>query len=213
MDGERLQQRVYSGYEKAARRVGLAYSQYRPTTATNPISSGFLLGEVKIAVTSDGFAFNTHESHGENTANLLADGRELEVGDYLVRGDRTYFVGSMGHIRPIMAVRCNEVLTLKRPAPPLLNGLNTYGGDIRPDELIIATAWPASSSMLGNGKTNEPLPSDAGTGRRRILLPAIPGVTVLHSDIFENALTQRYTVMSAELTELGWRVDTMQAVA
>lgn len=214
MDGERLQQRVYSGYEKAAKRVGLPHDHYRPINPLSPIGPSSHIGTILAAVSEPGsdYAFKAAEYHRESTVRLLADGRILHIGDYIHRNGRYWFVASMAHIRSIIAVRCDLILTLKRPQAPGLNGLNGYGADIRPLSTTVAAGWPASVQIAGHGRTDEPLPSDAGAGRRRILLPPM-GVTVLHSDILEDEDTNRYTIMAAERTELGWRIDAMHAVA
>ncbi len=214
MDGDRLQQRVYSGYEKAAKRVGLPHDHYRPANPLAPIGPSSRIGTILAAVSEPGsdYAFKATEGHGENTVRLLADGRILQVGDYLHRNGAYWFVASMAHIRAILAVRCNFIFTLKRPQAPLANGLSGYGGDIRPLATIIAQGWPGSSQIAGHGKADEPLPSDAGTGRRRVLLPSM-GITVLHSDVLEDQNAHRYTIMAPELTAVGWRIDTMHAVA
>ena len=53
------------------------------------------------------------------------------------------------------------------------------------------------------------LPDDAGLGGWSLLLPPTPA-PILGSDLVQDGTGRRFLVRSAELTELGWRLQVRQ---
>ena len=209
MDGATLQQRVYYGYAQAAQRIGLPFSQYRPTSASNPLQT--VLATLTASFNALDMKYSKPNGYARPTWYCLADGRLLKVGDYLTGNGSTYFIAAMQPLLPILAVKCNRTVTVYRPQQESGVGAVGYGGNTQANQRAIVTAFPASvllATKAENGPVN--LPGDVRAAWANLLLPPIPGgVTILDHDVVTDDIGGRYIVSGAELTELGWRC-TMQ---
>jgi hypothetical protein len=103
-------------------------------------------------------------------------------------------------------------LTAFNPGPVLTIGANGYAGTTQANETAIMTKWPASVLLGARGVRDQQLPADAGYGSWRILMPHWEGVTIRPGTILADDLDNRMVVQSAELQDLGWRIDAQQAV-
>ncbi len=217
MDGATLQAKVYAGYARAALRVGLPYDLYRPTGPNNP-TGGAKLATLSAAFTVHGqanFQFGAPSDYQKPLFHALLDGTQVQIGDYLVSETNVqgaFFIASKDAGVPILAVQCNRVLTAWTPGPALAIGANGYSGTNQGNETAIMIAWPASVLLGARGVREQKLPEDAGYGSWRILMPAWAGVTLRPGTILTDDLGNRMIIQSAELQDLGWRIDAQQAV-
>ena len=207
MDGVKLQGKIYSGYSKAALRIGLPMGVYQPTSVTAPL--GNLKTTIPVSFNAIDWTYTKASGYGKPVWNCLADGTQLQVGDYLVGAPGTFFIASMQPILPILAVECNRTVTVSRPQQQYGVGQAPYGGNTAQNETAVITGYPAS--LLISAKTNEStakLPGDAKQAGWMLLLPIIPsGAVVLNDDIVVDELNNRYIVIGAELTDMGWRCN------
>ena len=217
MNGATLQAKVYAGYAKAALRIGLPYDLYRPTSANNPIG-GTKLAVLSAAFTVHGpanFQFGVPSDYQKPLFHALLDGSQVQIGDYLVSETNVqgpFFVASKDAGVPILAVQCNRTLSAWTPGPSLVVGANGYSGTNQANETAIMPSWPASVLLGSRAVRDHQLPEDAGYGSWRILMPSWPGVTLRAGTILTDDLGNRMIVQSAELQDLGWRIDAQQAV-
>lgn len=215
MDGATIQAKVYAGYAKAAQYVGLPFQQFRPTGAANPTSgTPRATLNASFSVAASTFNFGKGAAHKDVLFNALVDGSKVQVGDYLVGASDTYFVVSMQPLLPILAVRCNRVLTVNSPGPTTTFGANTaYSGTDGSNETAIMTAWPGSVMFDARGRATEVgLPTDLPSPFFQILLPTLSGIDVRSSCFITDDLSRRYTIAAAERSPLGWRLSAQQAV-
>ena len=217
MDGPTVQARIYEGYAKAAIRVGLPCGQYRPTSAlTAAIAPGNLLQILPASFNAQDMGYGKAQGYGKATWYCLADGTQLAPGDYLVRPDgRAFFISAMQPLLPIFAVECNRTVNVLRPQQQAGVGAQGYGGDTVGAETPLVTQFPAS--ILVGAKSDRSLvnlPGDVRNPSWNVLLPALPGgVYLRNEDIITDDQARRYVISSAELTELGWRINAPQAEA
>lgn len=213
MDGVTLQQRVYYGYAQAAQRLGLPFSQYRPLTASNAIAAPNLLQTLQASFNAQDFKYGKPNGYGKPAWYCLADGRVLAVGDYLTGNGSTHFIAAMQPLLPILAVECNRVVTVYRPQQQPGVGAVGYGGNTAANETAIITAFPASVLQGTKGENGDvKLPGDVRNAWWSILLPNIPGAVYLRSDdVIVDEFARRYTVSSAEQTDLGWRLTALES--
>ena len=217
MDGTRLQSKLYAGYAKAAKRIGVPYDLYRPATWNDPLADD-PIASIPAAFTVHGanqFGFDKPSDHKNSLYHCLADGSQIRVGDYLINedtGDGTFFIASMDNAVPMLAIECNAVLTAYNPGPTLSIGANPYSGTTQANETPIMTKWPASALLGARGVRDQTFPSDAGYGSWKILMPYWEGVRIRPGTILVDDLTNRMVVQSAELQDLGWRIDATQMV-
>ncbi|MDE1139969.1 hypothetical protein [Paraburkholderia tropica] len=211
MDSAKLQQKVYSGYAKAAKRIGPPYDQYRPANPLDPFQGG-PLQTLYASFNAEDMTYGRPNKYGKATWYCLVDGSQTQVGDYLINGDKTYFIAAQQTILPILAVECNRTINIFRPQQQTAAGLNPYGGTIDSNQTELMSGWPASVLQGTKGdKEGAVLPGDVRLPWWAILLPAYPGVTLLTADIITDDINRRYIISSAELTDLGWRCTCMQA--
>lgn len=230
MDAATLQARVYSGYAKAAKRIGYVYTQYRATSTANPLAPQNAIINVNAAFTPGARTYSSwfqQASHVKDaywsalfdpTGSLAGDPVHsyFQVGDYLSNPTHgTYFVIGMMDILPILCVQCTHVLNVVRPAVQAAVGANPYGGTYPGTEQMIMTSWPGSLRAAERGRFNEVrLPTDQPSPLFDVFLPAFPGVSLRSGDFVtdDNVPARRYDIASAELTMYGWRMVTQQAI-
>jgi hypothetical protein len=214
MDGANLQGKIYKGYAKAAAHIGLPCSQYRPTSATGPvIASGNLLSVIQGSFNAQDMAYGKPNAYGKPLWYCLADGRLLQVGDYLVRSDGAiYFIAGMQPLLPILSVECNRMVDVLRPQQLSGPGVAEYGGNTAATETGLMSGWPASILQGTKGdRSDANLPGDTRNPYWSILLPIWPEVNLRSGDIVADDIDRRYVISSAELSDLGWRITAAQA--
>ncbi len=209
-DGTSIQAKIYHGYAKAAQKLGLSYGHYRPLTANDPITDPNQLATLSASFCPDG-SYRKPSAYGKPLWQCLADGSQLQVGDYLAGGS-TFFIAAMQPLLPIIAVECNRVVTVSRPGPADFVGSGPYGASTPGTEVKLMTGWPASVLQGTKGEKNDVnLPGDVRLPWWAILMPQFADVVIETSDILTDDLGRRYIVSSAELTDLGWRMTAQQA--
>ncbi len=212
MDGTRLQQIVMGAYGKAAQQIGTPYQQYRPISATDPISVIALLGSMQVSMNADDPTYARPNVYGKATWYAVADGTQLAVGDYLVGVEGTFFIAAIQQLLPIFVVNCNRIASVTRAEENSGAGMQPYNADEVSTEIALMTQWPCSILQGTKGeKGNSDLPGDVRSPWVAILLPYWSAVTLRTSDIVTDDLGRRYIISSAELTDLGWRLTALQA--
>ena len=203
-----MQAKVYRGYAIAAAKIGLTFSQYRPLGTTAAIASGNLLRTLPASFNAEDMKYGRPNKYGKPTWYCLADGTLLQPGDYMV-GAGTYFIAAMQPLLPILAVECNRTVSLYRPQQQAGVGAVGYGGNTAANQTPLVQDWPASLLQAAKAASNPiNLPGDAKQASWALLMPAIPGgVVIKNDDVVTDDLGSRYLVYSAELTDLGWRMQ------
>lgn len=207
MDAATLQSRIYSGYAKAASRVGFSADQYRPTSASNPTAINNKLRSLPASFNAEDMTYGKPNKYGKATWYGLFDGSLTQVGDYLVNTqDGAFFIAAQQTALPILLVNCNRTITVKRPQQQTGVGAVGYGGDTDANETALMTAWPASVLQGSKADKSDLLPGDYRSREWAVLLPHYAGVTLRTDDIITDDLARRFVIASAELTDLGWRL-------
>jgi len=214
MDGATLQARIYSGYTKAAQRIGLLFDLYRPTSSNNPTATGNKLATLLASFNNENFNYKDPNKYGNALWYGIFDGAQTKVGDYLVGASGTFFIAGMQPLLPILCVSCNHTINIVRTTQQNAVGAIGYGGDTPTNETPIMTGWPASILIGGRARKNDVnLPGDVDYPGWLILLPAYPGAQIKTRDIIADENNVRYIVIAGELTDLGWRIQATQAVS
>lgn len=204
MDGNDIQKKIYSGYEKAVQRLGVPFNQVRPSVALNPIA---IVQNVQKAAFSPDGKFLKPAGYGKPVWQALVDGRKTEVGDYFVGADATFFIIAMQALLPILAVKCNHVISVSTAASNAGIGAQPYGGNTLAGQHAYLSGWPASILQGPKGERSETnLPGDVKNPWWVILLPSFSGVLINTTDIVTDENEDRYVISSNELTDMGWRL-------
>lgn len=221
MDGATLQARIYAGYGKAAKKIGIAYDQYRPVGIAAPLTNK--IATVNMAVNSGKqYTFNSPNEYGDPTWLALIDDSTILTGDYLVGNNgglntNTYFIAGKQFLLPVLAIECNRNIRINRQAAASGVGAVGYSGSTTANEVAVlgdnTHLWPAS--VLFGGKSQSGLNLPAGTkmtGWRILLPPSVPGTVVIKpGDMATDDIGRRYLIDGAELTDLGWRINANEA--
>lgn len=213
MDGPTIQARVYAGYAKAAKVIGLTFNLYRPLTANAPL--GNLVGTLKAAMDSTpDYKFKKPNEYGDATWYALIDDATTQAGDYLVNANGTYFIAGKQFLLPVIVVECNRAAKITRQQAQTAVGAVGYGGNVPSQEVDVLGAagafWPASILFGGKSQQGVGLPAGVKNIGWRILLPPSVPITVKAGDIVTDDLGRRYAVDGAELTDLGWRINAQE---
>lgn len=208
MDGNLLQAKIYAGYAKAAAKIGLIFSQYRPTSAVDALYATNKLRTLPASFNAEDMGYSRPNKYGKATWYCLADGSLLARGDYLDGNGSTYFVAAMQPLLPILVVECNRVVSIYRPQQQEGVGAVGYGGNTIDNQTAIVTNFPASILQGSKGEKNEvSLPGDTRSPWWIVLLPNIPGDAYLRTDdVLIDDFGRRFTLSSVEQTDLGWRI-------
>jgi hypothetical protein len=201
MDAAKIQQKIYAGYGKAAQRIGPTYSLYRSSSFMNPIQPSNLVKTLPAS-------FNINGSYtGQTKADqlywqIIADGSQLKVGDYLV-GPATYCVLALDSLLPPIALRCTQTLSFSKPAINGAPGLQPYP---TPE---IGTAYATGiPAVLGVKKeTGRPIANLPGDNALRTFYSAffyMPDGMVEERDQASDENGNKYQIISAQYGLLGY---------
>jgi hypothetical protein len=218
MNGLRMQELINKGYRISAEKIGLPFNHYRITTLTNPISDANLIGILNAAFSVNS-KFSIPREYAKSNFLSYIDGSLTQVGDYLVEvstsagnlAPRTYFIASQKPLTPMMAIECNETVTVKRPGGSQINttyGVVGYMGDIASEEVTEITNFPCSMLQGTKGEKNDDgVPTDTRSPWFLVLLPPTPSYIIQTNDLVYDSEGRKYEVSSAESTSLGWRLS------
>lgn len=205
MDRVSAQPKLDRGYGKIAKKIGRLYAHYRSATAHDPISEPNKVGDLDAYFDpKSDFSVQRVALHGKPIWFAAVDRTTVEVGDYFVGENGTWFIGSMQDLAPTMAVKCNAVASLFRPGVGMPNPYYPEAGG---GEVATLTAWPISFLEGTKGERsalNNPL--DTRTPWFDVLLPVFGSLDVRTHDRLRLDDGTEWVISSPELTELGWRL-------
>lgn len=217
MNAALLQQKIYGAYARAAGRLGQTYTLYRPATAQNPLAAGNIVATLPASFNAEDMQYQRPESYGKALWYCLADGTQLRVGDYLAASGNTFFIASMAALLPILAVKCNRAVRIGRMPPANGPGFAGYSGVVQSAQIDVlgtsgargafVSGWPASILSGGGGERETGLPSSVKERGVTILLPASVPIVIAESDTLQDDLGRGYAIDTAELTDMGWRIQ------
>ncbi len=207
MGSLRIQDRAYYGLGIAARHVGETTDAYRPSCASYPLSKKNRFLRLPAAFLPKSGDTKQTNSYGIAEWYGIFDASYTKPGDYLVVGNRTFFVAAQDPLLPVLCVLTNCTISITRPDMQISTALNPYGGYQSTAASSVMEGWPASVlGITGRGEPAARLPTDQTVPHLAILLPAWPSTLISPGDLISDDLGRSATVTSSELTELGWRL-------
>lgn len=218
MDAATLQDRIYAGYGRAAKRTGYSFEIHRPASALSaPIVAPTLIATIpaNFLVYGSKFQFEKQSSYKQPTYNGLFDARLCRVGDYLYNATHgAYFIAGLAEQVPPLCVGCNRTVSITKPGPAKGFGAQAaYSGADPAVDLAVLTLWPASIIYDARGREHEQdLPLDLRNPFFTILLPVTLGVDIRSGMIVTDDQGRRYIIGAAENSPLGWRISSQQAM-
>lgn len=208
-----LRDRIAAGLGKAALKLGIATDAYRPSSAATPLAlrNRFLRLPVAFHV---GRGFDTPATHGTPLWQAMLDSAYTKPGDYLAQGAETWFIAAQPRLLPVLCVKTNRTVSFTRAVAPDRVGPSSYAGMQRAMLRPLLTDWPASMLASGTARNaGTPLPADLPAMQWSVLLPGFPAVVLHAGDRMADDIGRAGIVISADLTDLGWRLSVREASA
>ena len=200
MNGALLQDKISRGMGTAARRIGAAYTVYRPSGCGDPLAASHQVIRLQAAFSPGDAGFSANAGYGGLLWAGVFDSAYTIAGDYLVGTNSTFFIAAQ---RPLLSVQCvltNAVLTISRPVRPVQGG---YSGMVREAAQVIICGWPGrvqAERAIVHGA-----PPESRFGNWLGLLPVLPQTPQV-ADIVSDNMGRTFSVAATELSDLGWRV-------
>jgi hypothetical protein len=212
MNGQKLQDRLYSGLGLSARHIGRSADAFRPKGPYHPLDpqNRFLrLPATFVSAKGNGERTNVY---GDALWHGIFDASYTRPGDYLVLESGTYFVASQDHLLPVLCVKGNRMISIVRPSMQTGAANNPYGGYASGSSVPLMEGWFAS--VLGESRSSASetdLPTDQTIPYWNILLPAIAHIVLSPGDLITDDLNRMAVIAGSELTDLGWRISAKMA--
>jgi len=135
------------------------------------------------------------------------DASYTQPGDFLVEGQRIFFIAAQQPLLPVLCVRTNRIVSIVRPALQNSIGANSYGGYSAGEASILMSEWPASVlGITGKGEPTAGLPTDQTVPYVEVLLPYVAPVILSPGDMIGDDLGRSIVISTVELSDLGWRI-------
>ncbi|MCA1179794.1 MULTISPECIES: hypothetical protein [unclassified Pantoea] len=206
MDAMQLAARVHQGNGRAASRLGTIASHFRAASPFSPLKAEPL--QLLCASFTTDYGYMRSARFGQAARIGIFDAAEFEVGDMLVSSEGTFYVAAMPLLQPILCVKAERLITLRRTASVSGGaGLHDYGGTQAGSEKVILLDWPASILLSRIGEHSPmKLPGETRGAWHLIQMPAYKGLHVHSGDFATDENAQRYVITGTELTDMGWRL-------
>lgn len=208
-----IQEKIYTGYGKAAKRLGQVFNHYRPASAFDPVSAPFLIGTILMS-SNTSWSYMKYDGYGGAARNLVIDGNKTQPFDYLVGEKETFFIAAMQPIVPIMGVMVDSTISITRATQSNDVGYGGYSGHTDITDVTIMQNIPVSLLNGSRGSKNPvDLPTDTKMPMYQLLMPFLDDVIVTNGDFVIDQNGTRYVISAHELTELGWRLGVVEVGA
>ncbi len=212
-DQTSIQAAIARGYAIAASKLGAPVQQIRPTGPLLPLQQPVLNTLPAFFDQDPSFGMKkawSRRSAGGAEGYASIDTTNVLPGDILVGAD-TYFVTRFEPIRPLQVALTNTVFDILTDAPEVDPGPRGRNGRVlngpSANTPAIATRWPAWKGVGGRAEIDPTrLPSDAKAPSWSVLLPIIPGITIVRQNILREASGLTMTISAAIETQYGWQL-------
>jgi len=201
-----LQDRIYWGLNRAASVLGRQTDAYRPKGKSEPLARSNRYLKLAAAFGAADGRFDKAIGFGQTTWCGYFDGSYTRVGDYLVQNNDVWFIVAQQSLLPVLCVKANNRLSIERPVAPSTGA--SYGTGTTGATVTVLTNWPASLLAADRGmKPPSQLPADVRAPGWVGILPSSHGQTLQAADIVTGDHGLQGIVLSAELSDLGWRLN------
>lgn len=215
MDAHRVQDAVHRGLGRAGLVVGEWCELFRPQGNEAPLAAARRVLRLMAAFTAPDGRFARPPTHGQVYWHGVFDAAYTRPGDYIRRQDgAVWFVAAQPSLHPVLCVRANRVIDVRRPVHAAGPGLAAYGGGAQAEPVL--RAWPASMLRAGGGAGGAgpgaaALPEAGMGGGWTVLLPVSAGGLLREGDRLTDDLGRSGVIAQAELSEPGWRLAVRRA--
>jgi hypothetical protein len=214
MNSRTLQDRLYRAAGRAARHIGAPVDLLRPDNPRAPLSPANRILKLHATFLPIGGRHTRPVVFGDNLWEGVFDAAYTRPGDILhsVETGEIHFIAAQQPLLPVLCVRASRRLDISRAAAASTPGLNAYGATVTATEAVLAKAWPAAIVAGGGQGTGQSgIAADVPAGTWQVLLPVSLNVALRIGDRLTDDLGRIAVIATAELTDLGWRLQAQQA--
>lgn len=209
-----IQAKIYTGYAKAAKKLGLVYSIYRPSSDNAPLDGANFIDNTYACFTihgSNDFNFGKPSDYKSPLFHALIDGAKISPGYYITRDDATFFIATMPRLTPILAVLCNRVVAVSRKKPDEGLGFQpTFNATDPAKDTVLAVDWPVSLLKGARGIREQESQNTVGEGAFEMILPPSFTIALFPGDTVNDDMQNKFVVQGAEYTDNGVRCSLQQ---
>jgi len=208
MNGRKLQDRLHFGLGLAARHIGLSADAFRPNGPLNPLDKVNRFLRLPATFVPARGSPGRSNAYGDPLWHGIFDASYTRSGDYLVLEGANFFIVSQEALLPVLCVRANHIVSVKRRSMPTGTAANSYGGYMSGSSVTVMEGWPASVLSENRSSTSTAnLPTDQGVPYWNILLPAVGHLILSPGDFINDELGRTAVIVGSELSSLGWRIS------
>lgn len=213
MDGLRLADRIAYGAGQAARKAGVICDAYRPKNGGSPMTDANRTLRMPVVFMPASGTAKAPAPFGVPYRQAVLDQAYVRAGDYLAGPVGTYVVATNEPPQPVLAMLCNEVVSIWRAASPRLAGVNPYGAILSATAVALLAGFPAALLPGGTGdRTRQGLPDDTKVSGFVAMLAAVDGIMPDVADIVRDARGRQFVITSAERFGGCWRLSMTESV-
>ena len=209
MNGALLQSRINHGYAMAANQIGTAHTWYRAATPLTPLQPVNSLGTLPASFNIGGQYLNQPKADVW-LWQALADGSQLQIGDYLV-GAETWCIVGMQALMPIMALRCTDSISISRAGP-----ISQTADGAQQSTVQVASGIPCYVQVKRDKGFSAPAGYQGGATNTSAPMPdwlvyvGLGGVTpagfIKDGDIITNQVGDQWKVDAASTSTVIWQL-------
>lgn len=211
-----IQEKIYKGYYQSAKRLGKNFKVYRSATSLNPLEETNYIFSTLVGIDHD-YTYKKPSKYSDKTYQALADGRILQPFDYLVSDDANFeesifFISGMMALVPITVQNCNYTIDITRPKTTT-KGFNqdNYSGYTQDNVDIVYQNCPCTLIEYRLGEISPAkLPAGVKQPSFKVFLPYLGNTDIKIGDFLENEKKERFSIISNELTDMGWRMTAIR---
>jgi len=214
MNSQILQDRIYRSAGRAAAHIGAPHDLLRPANTLEPLAPPNRILKLNAQFLPLGGRHTHPVVFGENLWEGIFDAAYSRPGDLLRNIDNgtVHFIAAQQPLLPVLCVHAARRLVITRAAAASTPGLNAYGATVTATDTVLASDWPAAIVVGGGQGTGQSgIAADVPAGTWQILLPVSLNVALRIGDRLTDDLGRIAVIATAELTDLGWRLQAQQA--
>ncbi len=207
MDGTRLADRIAFGGGMAARKAGVICDAYRPRDGACPIVAANRLVRLGVLVLPVSGSVRGPAPLGLPYRQLVLDQAYVRGGDYVAGPAGAFLVVNNEPPAPVLGARCNETLSIWRPAAQAVPGINPYGAILGAGARGVLAGFPAALLPARGGTHAEAgLPDDTRAPGYIAAVAAVEGLAPDVADVVRDARGRQFVIDQAELFGGIWRL-------
>jgi hypothetical protein len=205
MQASHIADRINWGLNRTAKILGRETDAFRANGTSQPLDRTNRYLRLRAAFSRSDGTFGQPVGYGIATWRGYFDASYTRVGDYLVQEQDVWFIAAQDSLLPVLCVKTNAVLSVVRQIAPS-TGTSTPRSEGTTADII--SAWPASVIGIGSqGRPPTQLPGDTTIPNMTVLLPATHQQQLQPSDTIIDQYGSTSVIVSAELSDLGWRLN------